>query len=258
MEPPVTSEITVAYPDVADRHLRISVGACRLSVVPGEADAWVSGSYDDPSGVLPCEIVQQGGTVRIMQHHNWADFSGRWDQPPSFELALGKAQPFALTLEVGASEAMLDLGGVPITRLVARQGAGKYAIDFSSPNPEPMSLLSLSAGAAGMEVARLANANCTEISLEGGAAAYTFDFGGTLQRDTHVRITTGLSSVELRIPAATAAKIFCESLLGGLNASSGFKRQDGAFWTETALANGHPLLTIHTNIALGALRLVAT
>jgi hypothetical protein len=129
MEPPVTSEITVAYPDVADRHLRISVGACRLSVVPGEADAWVTGSYDDPSGALPCE---------------------------------------------------------------------------------------------------------------------------------HVRTTTGLSSVELRIPAATAAKIFCESLLGGLNASSGFKRQGGAFWTETALADGSPLLTIHTNVALGALRLVAT
>jgi hypothetical protein len=258
MEQPVTSAITVAYPDAADRHLRISVGACRLSVVPGEADAWVTGSYDDPSGALPCKIMQEGGTVRITQVHNWADFIGRWDRPPTFELALGKIRPFALTLEVGASEATLDLGGVPITRLVARQGAGKYAIDFSSLNPQPMTLLSLSAGAAGMEVTTLANANCAEINLEGGAAAYTFDFGGALQRDTHARITTGLSSVELRIPAATAAKIVSESLLGSLDASSGFKQQHGAFWTEAALAGGTPLLTIQTNVTLGALRLVMT
>jgi len=258
MEQPITSEINIAYPDAADRHLRISVGACRLNVVPGEGDVWVAGSYHDPTGALPCKIVQEGGTVRISQMHNWADFVGRWDRPPSFELALGKSQPFALTLEVGASEATLDLGGVPITRLVARQGAGKYAIDFSAPNPQPMSLLSLSAGAAGMEVTRLANANCAEITLEGGAAAYTFDFGGTLQRDTYARITTGLSSVELRIPAATAAKIVAEALLGSLDASSGFKRQDGAFWTEAALGGGSPLLTIQTNVTLGALRLVMT
>jgi len=256
VEQPTITEINIPYPEAGDRHLRISVGACRLNVVPGEGDAWVSGTYQDPSGALPCQIVTEGGTVRITQIYNWAEMIGLWDRSPHFELALGKTRPFALTLEVGASESRLDLGGVPISRLVARQGAGKYAIDFSAPNPQPMSLLTLSAGAAGMEITNLANANCAELNLEGGAAAYIFDFGGTLQRDAHVRVATGLSSVEIRVPATTAAKIVSESLLGSLDAGAGFARQDGAFWTEAALAGATPLLSINTNVALGSLRLV--
>jgi hypothetical protein len=258
VEQPSVTPIDIVYPEASDRHLRISVGACRLDIVPSEGDAWVSGTYQDPSGALPCQIVTEGGTIRITQNYNVPDLIGLWDRPPHFELALGKTRPFPLTLEVGASESRLDLGGVPISRLVVRQGAGKYAIDFSAPNPHPMSLLTLSAGAAGMEITNLANANCAELNLEGGAAAYVFDFGGTLQRDAHVRVATGLSSVEIRVPATTAAKIVSESLLGSLDADAGFKRQDGAFWTEAALAGATPLLTINTNVALGSLRLVTT
>jgi hypothetical protein len=258
VEQPTITEINIPYPEAGDRHLRISVGACRLDVVPGEGEAWVSGTYQDPSGALPCQIVTEGGTVRITQIYNWAEMIGLWDRSPHFELALGKTRPFALTLEVGASESRLDFGGVPISRLVVRQGAGKYAIDFSAPNPQAMSLLTLSAGAAGMEITNLANANCAELNLEGGAAAYIFDFGGMLQRDAHVRVATGLSSVEIRVPATTAAKIVSESLLGSLDAGAGFARQDGAFWTEAALAGATPLLTIQTNVALGSLRLVTT
>jgi hypothetical protein len=258
VEHPIITDIKIEYPEASDLHLRISVGACRLDVVPGEGDAWVSGTYQDPSGALPCQIVTEGGTVRITQNYSWAEMIGLWDRPPHFQLALGKTRPFALTLEVGASESRLDLGGVPISRLVVRQGAGKYAIDFSVPNPQPMSLLTLSAGAAGMEITNLANANCAELNLEGGAAAYVFDFGGTLRRDSHARIATGLSSVEIRVPAATAAKIVSESLLGSIDADAGLRRQDGAFWTEPALAGATPLLTINTNVALGSLRLVTT
>ena len=64
--------------------------------------------------------------------------------------------------------------------------------------------------------------------------------------------------MEVRIPAATAAKIVSESLLGSLDAGAGFRRQDGAFWTAAALAGATPLLSIHTNVALGSLRLMTT
>jgi hypothetical protein len=71
-------------------------------------------------------------------------------------------------------------------------------------------------------------------------------------------ITTGLSSVELRIPATTAAKIVAEALLGSLEANSDFKRQDRAFWADAALVGATPLLTINATVTLGALRLVMT
>lgn len=249
------TKINVAYPETGDLHLRIGVGACRLKIRPGEGEAWVTGTYDDPTGTLPAKILQKGGTVRITQEPNWADLFGWSGGAPTFDLALGKARPYMLTLESGASENTFDLGGLPISRLAVKHGAGKVDINFSAPNPQAMSLLSISAGAGGMEVKNLANANLAEMSIEGGAASYKFDFGGTLQRNAHVKISTGLSSVDIHVPASTAAKITSESLVGGLDLGDGFTKKEGAFWTEAALAGDTPVLTIHTSIALGALRL---
>jgi len=258
METTSTTAINVAYPEAGDLHLRISVGACRLRIKPGEGEAWVTGTYRDLSGALPPKIVQAGGTVRITQGYNWPEMWGAFSGPPTFDLVLGKARPYALTLEAGGSETDLDLGGLPITRLVVRQGAGKYRIDFSAPNPQAMSLLDLDSGAGDVEITGLGNANAAETSVDGGAAAYRFDFGGTLQRDGHVRISAGLSMVEIRVPATTAAKITPTSVLGSLDVGDGFTKKEGAFWTEAALAGKAPVLTIHISVALGALRLQAT
>jgi hypothetical protein len=43
---------------------------------------------------------------------------------PRYELRLGRQRPFALSIETGASEFDLDLGGIPLSRLTVRQGAG--------------------------------------------------------------------------------------------------------------------------------------
>ncbi len=75
-------------------------------------------------------------------------------------------------VETGASEFDHDLGGAPLSRLMVRQGAGKLELGFSVPNPEPMQLLEVSSGAAGIELANLANANLSEMRLSGGAASY--------------------------------------------------------------------------------------
>ena len=60
---------------------------------------------------------------------------------PRYELELGRQRPFALTIETGASEFDLDLGGIPLSRLMVRQGAGKFELGFLAPNPEHMQLL---------------------------------------------------------------------------------------------------------------------
>lgn len=258
METQNVTQIDVAYPEASDLHLRISVGACRLKIIPGEGEAWIAGTYDDPTGKLPAKILQEGGTVSIAQERDWADIFGWFGGVPTFDLSLGKDRPYMLTLETGASESRFDLGGLPLSRLVVKHGAGKMEIDFSAPNPQEMSLLTLRGGASGMEIGNLANANFAEMSIEGGVASFKFDFGGTLHRNAHARISTGMSSVEIQVPASTAAKIISESLVGGLDLGDGFTKKEGAFWTEAALAGNTPLLTIRTSVALGSLHLRTT
>jgi hypothetical protein len=160
-----------------------------------------------------------------------------------------------LSIETGASELTGDFGSLPLTRLVIRQGAGKATLDFSAPCPQPLSLLEISAGAVEMRVQHLANANAAEILVNGGAAAYTFAFDGTLQRDTHARINTGMSSVEIAVPATTAATITSDSFLGSLQVGDGFSKREGAFWTPAAVEGKRPVLSVQTNVALGSLRL---
>ena len=70
-----------------------------------------------------------------------------------------------------------------------------------------------------------------------------------------MRISTGVSAVTLRIPAGTAAKVYPESILGGLDVGDGFTKREGAFCTQAALAGGAPVLIVEAKVALGSLAL---
>ncbi len=248
-----TTNISLPFPQAVDRNLRIALGACKLKVAPGAAEPWVTGTYVDRSNSLPPLVQQEGGEARIMQNYQAFNPFGLFNDVPQIDLLLGKAQPYALGVELGASDNVLDLGALPITRLSIKQGAGKVDMNFSAANPQPMSLLRLEAGASGLEIRNLANANFTDMILEGGAAGYKFDFGGTLQRDAHARLTVGMSGLEIGVPAATAAKIKAEIVMGGLNVGDGFTKKDGAFWTAAAIKGQTPVLTIEAYVSLGGL-----
>ncbi len=251
--------INVAYPAAEDLRLRIALGACRFEARPGEGDAWVAGTYHDPTDRRSVRILEEGASVTITEtepsfEHIPSVFGGI----PRYELGFGKQRPFALTIETGASDFDLDLGSVPLSRLMVRQGAGKFELDFSVPNPEPMELLEVSSGAAGIELENLANANFSEMRLTGGAAGYRLDFGGTLFRDAQVSIETGLSGVEVTVPAATAARVVAETTLGSVDVGDGFTKREGAFLTEGASRGEAPILAIRAGVRLGSLRLRAT
>ncbi len=248
--------IAIAYPPGQSLALRLSVGPARLRISPGDEHLWVSGTYDDPSGRVPLHLETKESVARIAQSHR---LYGVLSQTPRFDLRLGTARPFALTIEAGAiDETVCDLGGVPLSEVEVKYGAGEIRIDFSVPNPRPMSRLHLTAGAAETVMLNLANTNTDEIVIEGGAASFVLDFGGTLLRDLRARITTGMASVEIRVPSATAARITPRTTLGSLDPGSGFVTRDGGFWTMAAVAGDSPALTIEASVALGSLKLRAT
>ena len=133
----------------------------------------------------------------------------------------------------------------------------KLELGFSVPNPEPMELLEVSSGAAGRELANVANANLSEMRLSRGAAGYGLHFGGTLLRDAQVSIEMGLSGVEVTVPSSTAAKVVAETTLGRVDVGAGFTKREGAFLTEGALSGEAPILAIRAGVRLGSLRLQA-
>jgi hypothetical protein len=250
--------INVAYPAAEDLHLRIALGVCRFKARPGEGDAWVAGTYHDPTDRRSPRILEEESSVTITEEEaSFERIPAVFGGVPRYELEFGKEKPFALTIDTGASDFDLDLGGVPLSRLVVRQGAGKFELSFSAPNPHPMEVLEVSSGAAGIELENLANANFSEMRLSGGAAAYELDFGGALSRDAQVSIETGLSGVEMTVPSSTAAKVVAETTLGSVDVGDGFTKREGAFLTEGALRGEAPILAIRAGVRLGSLRLRA-
>ena len=250
--------INVAYPAAEDLHLRIALGACRFKAKPSDGEAWVTGTCHDPTDRRSPRVLEEGGGVTITETEPSLErIPAVFGGVPRYELELGKGRPFALTIETGASEFDLDLGGVPLRSLTVRQGAGRFEVNFSAPNPEPMGLLEVSSGAAAIELENLANASFSEMRLSGGAAGYELDFGGTLSRGAEVKVETGLSGVDISVPATTAAKIVAETTLGSVDVGDGFTKEEGAFWTEAGAAGAGPLLTIRAGVRLGALKLRA-
>ena len=254
-----TTEINVPFPEAEWLELRITVGACRLSIQASQpGGAWVSGSYHDPTGNLPCKVTQDGGKVRIAQEPKWREMPNVTHGTPEFQLALGDARPYRLAIETGASESSCELGGLPLERLSIKQGAAKMNVDFSAPNRQPMDKLDIDAGASNLELRGLANANAAAFKLDGGAASYLLDFDGQLQRDLDARVTAGVASLEIRVPASTAARISVDTTLGSTDAGDGFLRRDGAYLTEAAVQGVTPQLTLKASMSLGMLRLRAT
>jgi hypothetical protein len=248
--------IDVTYPAAEDLSLRIALGACRFSARPGDGDAWIAGTCHDPTDRRSPRIIQEGGSVTITEEEpSFERIPAVFGGVPRYELEFGKQRPFALTIETGASEFDLDLGGVSVHGLTVRQGAGKFELGFSEPNPHTMELLEVSSGAAGIELDHLANANFSEMHLSGGAASYELDFGEVLSRDARASIETGLSRVEISVPASMAARIVAETTLGSVEVGDGFTKQEGAFLTEGAVAGNTPVLEIRAGVRLGALQL---
>lgn len=252
------ADINISYPEAASLHLRIRVGACRLKIAPGHGAAWVTGRYHYPPGSLPLKMETSGGRVTITQDYDVTGLGGLLRYTPRFELALGRAKAYSLTIEAGASEVVADLGGIPLKELAIRQGAGKADFNFYVPNPEEMTSMDVNSGAVGLQMNRLSNANFTQMNFDGGAASYGFDFGGKLARDARARITTSLAPVTIHIPAATAAKVVENTVAAALDLGDGFTKKGGAFLTEAAMKGTRPMLTIVANVSLGTLSLRST
>ncbi|MDO8735546.1 MAG: hypothetical protein Q7K29_00480 [Thermoleophilia bacterium] len=259
METVKSTVIEVPWPETGEPRLKVSVGGCRLKISAVDGDAWVSGTYEDPTGGLESKVDDQGGgSVRITQSGKISRLKNPFAGAPRMELQLGKSRPFGLIIETGASEATVELGGLPLKRLAIKQGAGRCDLDFSEPNPEEIDEFDVDSGASTLIMRNLANANFTSMTIDGGAATYDLDFGGTLRRDGEVRMSAGVAAVTISVPAATAAKITPGSVLGSLNIGDDLTRKEGGFWTENALAGLKPVLYIVPSVALGTLNLKVT
>lgn len=159
--------------------------------------------------------------------------------------------PMRLTLNAGAYSGHYELGGLSLESLAVNDGAADVNLAFSSPNRVNMDTLTYKTGASNVKLTGLANAHFSELRFTSGAGDYTLDFSGQLLRDANVSVDSGLSNVNILVPAGVSAKI---TFTGGLTSvsTSGAWTKNGDVYTQSGSG---PTLTITVKMGAGSLNI---
>ncbi|MGE5774963.1 MAG: toast rack family protein [Chloroflexota bacterium] len=243
--PEVEESITVADPEAEDTNLTISFGAGELKLSPG-AKNLVDGTVTYNVADLKPRIEKNGGDIEIKQELKKLPppdhIKNEWD------LKLGN-MPMDLTVNAGAYEGNLELGGLALKSLTIHDGAANVDVSFSKPNQTEMSILRYETGASNVKLTGLANANFSTLSFSGGAGNYTLDFSGELKRDAVVTINAGLGDLSLVVPEETDTIVTVEGAALNVNYSSSWA-QNGQKYAQNGSG---PRLTIVVEMSAGNL-----
>ena len=246
--PEVEESISVANPESDETRLTISFGAGKLTLSPGsEGKNLVDGTAIYNVQDLKPQIQKDGNSIEIKQgdFHRLPAFE---DMKNEWDLKLSDS-PLDLTVQAGAYEGDLELGGLALRSLTVRDGASDVDLSFLEPNQTEMSILRYETGASNVKLTGLANANFSTLTFSGGAGDYTLDFSGELQQDAVVTIEAGFGNLSLVVPEDTHAVVTVESAAVNIDHSSGWA-QNGQKYIQNGSGSS---LTIIVKMAAGNL-----
>jgi hypothetical protein len=124
--------------------------------------------------------------------------------------------PLDLSLEIGAAQATLNLGGLSVRRLMFKGGATQTTVNFGVPNPIPMESMTMEVGAAQFEAHGLANANAKNMTVGGGAGQVELWFDGDWTNDVTLRSKIVLGEMKIHVPANVRVVSTAKAILGAV------------------------------------------
>lgn len=252
--PTRTEEVVVREPDAPVADLTLVFGAGELKLEPGVEEALVSGTATFNVEDFEPKIAVDDEKVRIetgdLEIKGIPNFGG--DIKNEWELELGE-MPMNLTINAGAYQGDLELGGLSLKSLEIGDGAADVRVEFSEPNKVEMETLRYTTGASNVKLSGLANANFTSLIFRSGAGDYTLDFSGELQQDAVAVIESGISQVVIVVSEDTNARVIFKGGLTSVSASNEWSKSGDTYMLE----GDGPTLTINVDMGAGNLQLLA-
>ena len=157
--------------------------------------------------------------------------AGRSGDENRMELALSPAVPMDLSLEMGAVEAELDLGGLSLTSLDIKAGANATRVRFDTPNRVAMRSLEVQAGAASIVLSSLASSNAAVMNVDAGVGSVEMDFTGTWTTDIAASIDIAFGALKLLVPDDVGVRLEVGKVLARVS-SEGLTSRDGALVSD--------------------------
>ncbi len=167
----------------------------------------------------------------------------------TIDVALTPDIPLDLTVELGAAQADVDLGGLALRSVHYRTGASESRLTFDRPNRVSCTAMRLEAGAASFRVSGIANAGCRRFTFAGGVGAVVLDFTGDWRdaMDADVRVSIG--ELTLRIPDDVGVALRLNRFLASF-ARAGFEKR-GTMYYSANFASARHRLTLDVTATIG-------
>jgi len=248
-----TVPVLVPAPASGTTGLTLNFGAGELTLNPGAANALVEGTatynIEEYKPVVTIEGDQatvSTGNLKLgrLPSIHADNLKNIWD------LKLG-SQPMGLTINAGAYQGRIELGGLALENLEINDGAADAQVSFSQPNPAQMDQFLYSTGASNIYLRSLANANFSNMIFRSGLGQYTLDFSGQLTRPANVTIESGASKVIIIVPQGVPARVTMDGGLSSVTAQGAWQKSGGGY----VLAGSGPGLNITITLGAGEVEL---
>lgn len=146
-------------------------------------------------------------------------------------LALPSSVALDINLELGGTQANLELGGLMLQSMRLECGATEATMSFATPNRSRMRELDVDVGAAKFTAVHLANANADQLRLRGGIGTVDLDFSGAWTRDLVVSTRLVVGKLTLRLPSDVGVRVEVQRVAAGFD-HEGLVKRDDAWYSE--------------------------
>jgi hypothetical protein len=191
-------------------NLNVSFGVGELTINPSDMkDACKIDLYRDLDYVKETFDFDRTGQTEYVtleskqrnNRHNFDSERNKWD------MTLSTQYEMEASFDIGACDAEIELGGVPLTELSINAGAVSGVLSFDKPNPKRMKEIRIDAGASSLKLLDLGNANFDYLDFDGGAGSFDIDLRGTYKGESEVVIDVGVGSADIFLPSDIPIRI---------------------------------------------------
>lgn len=201
--------------------------------------------YDYRTGLLKVGLDAIGGMgIRVTSSKHLAQH-GKFEFSPDV--------PLRLEADLDAGSSLIDLGGLNLVDVTLRSGVADNRIDVSKPTTGRCESARFFVGGGELIVNRLANANCDNVELRGGAGRVELDFGGEWRRDIEVTAALTMGTLTLRVPEGVGLRITANDRFLSRLSSIGLVR-NGSVWESPRYAAARHHVDVDLTASLADVR----
>lgn len=235
--------------DTTPLNVRVEYAAGRLDLAPGTtSDLYAMHLRYDADRVEPLSRFDSAArALAIGVRSAQLSWNRGEREEGTMQATLSARVPMELTLEIGAVEGDVQLGGLRLTDFALKGGAAELTLRFDAPNPVPMRAMTLEVGAADVKVLHAINAQTERVQATVGVGALDLDFTGPLAHDLDISASLALGDFTLRVSPEVGVYADASTFLGDLS-DSGLEKRAGGWYSP-----GYDKATRHVRVRLRSL-----